>query len=122
MFDKLSRLKRGQLAEDMALDFLKQKGLSLVDRNYRTRFGEIDLIMKDESHIVFVEVRFRSSNQFGGAAMSVDHRKQKKLIKCAQHYIANSSTTLGFRFDVVAISPSNTQHEIQWITNAFDEF
>ncbi len=122
MLNKLERHKRGQRAEDLALVFLKQKGLRLIDRNYRTRLGEIDLIMKDERHIVFVEVRFRSSNQFGGAAMSVDRRKQKKLIRCAQHYIANSSTNLGFRFDVVAISPSNTQHEIQWITNAFDEF
>lgn len=78
--------------------------------------------MEDTEHIVFVEVRLRSSNSFGGALASVDKRKQSKLIKSAHHYIATLTTTLGFRFDVVAISPSASQHEIQWISNAFDEF
>jgi putative endonuclease len=112
----------GKLAEDSALTFLKQKGLRLLKRNYHTRFGEIDLIMEDKEHIVFVEVRYRSSSAFGGALSSVDARKQSKLIKCAQHYIATEPTRLGFRFDVIAISPSTSQHEIQWIPNAFDEF
>jgi putative endonuclease len=112
----------GQQNEDLALRFLQQKGLTLIQRNYRSRLGEIDLVMKDKEHTVFVEVRFRSSSQFGGALLSVDRRKQTKLIKCAQQYIANDSSNQGFRFDVIAISPSCGQHEIQWITNAFDEF
>ncbi|PHS71830.1 MAG: YraN family protein [Cycloclasticus sp.] len=112
----------GQQAEDLALSFLKKQGLKLVTRNYSSRFGEIDLIMQDKEHVVFVEVRFRSSSDFGGAISSVDSRKQSKLIKCALQYISTEQTTLGFRFDVVAISPTTTQHEIQWITNAFDEF
>jgi len=112
----------GQQSEDLALTFLRQKGLTLIQRNYRSRLGEIDLVMKDSEHIVFVEVRYRSSIKFGGALLSVDRRKQSKLIKCAQQYIANSSSQQNFRFDVIAISPSSGQHEIQWITNAFDEF
>ena len=112
----------GEQGENQALLFLQQKGLKLLKRNYRSRYGEIDLIMEDNEHIVFVEVRLRSSNDFGGALASVDRRKQSKLIKCAQQYIANEPNRLGFRFDVIAISPSSSQHEIQWITNAFDEF
>ncbi|KXJ48399.1 MAG: YraN family protein [Cycloclasticus sp.] len=112
----------GQQNEDLALTFLQQKGLTLMQRNYRSRLGEIDLVMKDREHIVFVEVRYRSSTKFGGALYSVDRRKQSKLIKCAQQYMANTAHQEGFRFDVIAISPASGQHEIQWITNAFDEF
>tara|TARA_R110002074_G_scaffold170005_4_gene332083 strand:+ start:111263 stop:111622 length:360 start_codon:yes stop_codon:yes gene_type:complete len=112
----------GKQGEELALSFLQQRGLILLQKNYRSRFGEIDLVMEDKEHIVFVEVRLRSSEIFGGASGSVNHRKQSKLIKCAQHYIATQPTRLGFRFDVIAISPSARQHEIQWITNAFDEF
>ncbi|MEO1888696.1 MAG: YraN family protein [Cycloclasticus sp.] len=112
----------GQQGEDLALAFLQKNGLTLIQRNYRSRYGEIDLVMQDKQHVVFVEVRFRSSNSFGGALLSVDRRKQSKLIKCAQQYMANESSRLGFRFDVIAISPTVSQHDIQWITNAFDEF
>jgi len=122
MLGKQANNTRGQQAEDLALTYLKQQGLILIQRNYRSRYGEIDLIMQDKEHIVFVEVRFRSSNQYGGAASSVDIHKQRKLIKCAQQYIANTHNRLGFRFDVLAISPSAKQHDIQWLTNAFDEF
>ncbi len=112
----------GQQGEKLALHFLQQKGLILLSKNYHNKFGEIDLIMQDKTHVVFVEVRFRSSESFGGALSSVNRRKQGKLIKCANHYIANQSSELGFRFDVIAISPTSSQHKIQWIANAFDEF
>lgn len=114
--------KLGQQGEDLALHFLEHKGLTLIQRNYRSRFGEIDLVMQDNEYTVFVEVRFRSSNDFGGALSSVDRRKQSKLIKCAQQYITNEPSHRDFRFDVIAISPTSSEHEIQWITNAFDEF
>ena len=122
MTDKHRHNQLGQEAEDLALGYLQQQGLTLIERNYRSRYGEIDLIMRDQQHIVFVEVRFRSSQRYGGAVSSVDIHKQRKLIKCAQQYIANTSSRLGFRFDVLAISPSSQQHDIQWLTNAFDEF
>ncbi|PCI18504.1 MAG: YraN family protein [Piscirickettsiaceae bacterium] len=112
----------GQHGEDLALAFLLDNGFTLIQRNYHSRYGEIDLIMQDNDYIVFVEVRYRSSKQFGGALFSVDRRKQAKLIKCAQQYMLCEPTRLAQRFDVIAISPSSGQHEIQWITNAFDEF
>lgn len=116
--------KLGQQHEDLALTFLLKKGLTLVERNYRSRFGEIDLIMQDQKKcIVFIEVRFRSSQRFGGAAASVDYKKQSKLIKCAQQFIANDTVDQAMRFDVIAISPTkDNSYAIQWITNAFDEF
>lgn len=122
MADKHRHNQLGQEAEDLALGYLQQQGLTLIERNYRSRYGEIYLIMRDQQHIVFVEVRFRSSQRYGGALSSVDIHKQRKLIKCAQQYIANTSSRLGFRFDVLAISPPSQQHDIQWLTNAFDEF
>ncbi|MBQ0725468.1 MAG: YraN family protein [Cycloclasticus sp.] len=112
----------GLIGEEIALDFLRQRGLKLLQKNYRNRFGEIDLIMQDDTFIAFVEVRLRSSKNFGGALDSIDYHKRSKLIKCAQHYIAKSSGRNDFRFDVVAISPNKSRHEIQWLTNAFDEF
>ncbi|ORU89909.1 MAG: hypothetical protein A6F71_02790 [Cycloclasticus sp. symbiont of Poecilosclerida sp. M] len=121
-----STASRGRQGEDSALDFLLDKGMRLIERNYLCRLGEIDLIMHDKDAIVFVEVRYRSSQAFGGAINSVDQRKQAKLIKCAQHFIANclekKLTEPSFRFDVIAISPVQSNDGIQWIINAFDEF
>ena len=74
----------GQQGEDIALAFLLKKGFKLIQRNFRSRAGEIDLIMQNENSLIFVEVRYRSSNKFGGALYSVDKKKQSKLIKCAQ--------------------------------------
>ncbi len=112
----------GQQGEDLALNFLQKNGLTLIQRNYRSRYGEIDLGMQDKEHVAFVEVRLRTSESFGGALFSIDRRKQSKLIKCAQQYIANESSRLDFRFDAIPISPVINQHDIQWIINAFDEF
>jgi len=112
----------GQQGEDIALAFLLKKGFKLIQRNFRSRSGEIDLIMCNDEFLIFVEVRYRSSDRFGGALYSVDKKKQSKLIKCAQQYLLKNPTKLGSRFDVIAISPSLGQHDIQWIFNAFDEF
>ena len=122
----LSRLKKniGQQYEDLALAFLQQNGATLLQRNYQTRYGEIDLIMEDQQHcLLFIEVRFRRSKNYGGAASSVDRKKQQKLIKTANHFISSQLIDQAMRFDVIAISPAaNKQHEIQWLKNAFDEF
>lgn len=76
-------------------------------------------MMQDQSCLVFVEVRFRRNQRFGGAAASVDHRKQMKLIRCAEHYIADKQINAPIRFDVVAMSGGQDGHEIEWIANAF---
>jgi len=94
---------RGQLAEDRALRFLEQQGLKLVLRNYACRFGEIDLVMSEGEQLVFVEVRSRRYNSYGGAAASVGLAKQHKLWRTAEHYLLSIRRQPVCRFDLVAI-------------------
>ena len=108
-------LTGGAQAEQAAAAYLVKRGLQLVEKNYRCRFGEIDLIMRAGVTLVFVEVRSRSSRAFGGAAASIDARKQRKLIAAAQHYLAQLGKPPPCRFDALLFEGS----EIEWIQNAF---
>jgi putative endonuclease len=110
--------RRGDFAEDLAAAFLKQNGLKLVVRNYRCRFGEIDLIARDGKMLVFTEVRLRASAEFGGAAASITTAKRLKLARAARHYLVTLSRVPECRFDAVLISGDGT---IEWIKNAFEE-
>jgi putative endonuclease len=111
----------GQQAESLACEFLQQQGLLVIERNFRTRAGEVDLIMQDEQTLVFVEVRFRSNPRYGSGADSITRSKQDKLIKTALYYLqqhphyAHRQT----RFDVVSISSPVHHPEFEWIKNAF---
>jgi putative endonuclease len=109
----------GQDAERQAEAFLESRGLSRVARNWRCRFGEIDLVMRDGATLVFVEVRLRSRSDFGGAAASVTAAKQKKLLAAARQYLSSLRATPPCRFDVVALSGPGRDPE--WIRNAFDD-
>lgn len=106
--------------ERQALAFLQQQGLQLICHNFNCRFGEIDLVMQDAETLVFVEVRYRSNPYYGGASASVDIKKQKKLIKTAQHYLAQLDSEPYCRFDVVTIDEQTRQP--QWFQNAFQEY
>lgn len=108
----------GQSAESHAETFLKTHGLKLVARNWRCRFGEIDLIMQDGATLVFIEVRLRSRSDFGGAAASVTPAKQKKLLAAARQYLGALKTMPPCRFDVIAF---NGNAPPEWIQNAFDD-
>jgi putative endonuclease len=108
----------GQSAEARAEAFLKTHGLTLVARNWRCRFGEIDLVMQDGPTLVFVEVRLRRRSDFGGAAASVTPAKQKKLLAAARQYLTTLKTFPPCRFDVVALSGNGPP---DWIRNAFDD-
>lgn len=117
-----NRTEQGRLAEEAAALYLENHGLAVVERNYRCRSGEIDLIMKDRDYLVFIEVRYRKHTGYGGAAASVDYRKQKKLLRTAQHWLQQSkASNCRCRFDVVAVTPgSNRAFCCDWITNAFE--
>ena len=95
--------KPGARAEQLAAQFLQRHGLKLVESNYRSRFGEIDLILRDKETLVFAEVRQRSSSNFGGAAASIDSRKQQRLILTAQYYLTTLSRIPPCRFDAVLL-------------------
>jgi len=109
----------GRSAESRAEAFLKSRGLKLVARNWRCRFGEIDLVMQDGVTLVFVEVRLRRRSDFGGAAASVTHAKQKKLLATARQYLAGLPAIPPCRFDVIAMTDEAAEPE--WLQNAFDD-
>lgn len=115
----MSRTEAGNEAEDTALAYLKQAGLKLVQRNYRGRGGEIDLVMLDGETLALIEVRYRSSEQFGGAAASVTYRKQRRIINATRHLLLTRQELRRYpaRFDVVAISA--LRRDVQWIKGAF---
>jgi putative endonuclease len=114
--------KIGQLAEQLACDYLTQKGLCLIAKNYRSYRGEIDLIMKDKNTLAFIEVRYRKNNLFGGALESINWHKQQRIISAAQQYLMRFRLADKWpcRFDVVIISGNLKYPDIEWIIQAFD--
>ncbi len=112
--------QRGRRAEALACRFLQGRGLRLLARNYRSRRGEIDLIMQDGDELVFVEVRYRHNTAFGTAAETVTAKKQQRIIHCARYYLHRyQSAPLVVRFDVVSIERHNGQVSIDWVRDAF---
>jgi putative endonuclease len=111
--------QQGNKAEQRACDWLTRQGLVLIERNWHCRLGEIDLIMQHGTTLVFIEVRLRSQNAYGGALASVDQHKQRRLVAAANHFLAHHPrwANSNCRFDVVAMEhPSQTPN---WIENAF---
>ncbi|MEP7154599.1 MAG: YraN family protein [Betaproteobacteria bacterium] len=121
--------KTGDDAERIAESYLVGKGLTVVARNYRCRFGEIDLLMQERETLVFVEVRMRrerqgeregaSGNNFGGAAASITGKKQARIIAAAQHYLAGMKHFPPCRFDAILMS-SHDIAGIEWMRGAFE--
>jgi putative endonuclease len=108
----------GRGAEDAAAAHLEARGLKLLARNYRCRFGEIDLVMRDGDTVVFVEVRARRSSAYGGAAASITAAKREKLIAAARHYLSGRSPLPACRFDAVLIEGEPPR--IEWLRSAFE--
>ncbi len=106
----------GRAGEDAALAHLEQNGLSLLQRNFRCKGGEIDLVMQEGSTLVFVEVRKRADTSYGGAAASVTPHKQRRLILAAQIYLQRYRMQPACRFDVVAIDGA----QMRWLKNVID--
>lgn len=118
-------LKAGQAAERAALTLLGEAGLSQVAANWSCRFGEIDLIMLEQSThtLVFVEVRYRKNTQFGGALDSIDQSKRSKLINTAECFLNKYPHWLehSCRFDVITAHPNAQQDfTLDWIQDAFE--
>ena len=111
----------GHQAETMACKFLQQQGLKLVKKNHRSKVGEIDLIMRDKSNWVFVEVKYRSRDDWASAAESVTRSKQLKIINAAKHYLQQRKIydLVNCRFDVVAIDQDLNEAKLNWIAHAF---
>ena len=117
-----ARKEAGAAAEHAALNYLEAQGLELVVRNYRCRGGELDLVMLDRSTLVLIEVRYRASDAFGGAAASVTRHKQRRLILAARHLLTTQSRLRRYRarFDVIAVTGGNDfPIRIEWLKDAF---
>jgi len=118
-------LARGRRAERRARRYLERRGLSTVARNFRCRSGEIDLIMRErkkhDAQLVFVEVRYRKSNEFARPEETVTGAKQARIRSCAGFFLSRYRRfrKWPFRFDVVALSGAWPRREVQWIQNAF---
>jgi len=106
--------RRGHEAETRAAAYLEARGLRLLERNFRVRGGEIDLICRDGKTLVFVEVRLRSRGDFGGAAASITTSKQRRIILAARHYLAGRADC-DCRFDCVLLDGER----LEWIRDAF---
>lgn len=115
----ISRVAQGTAAEDLACRYLETRGLRLIGRNFRCRGGELDLIMRDGEHLVFVEVRSRRHSRYGTPAESVTRAKQQRLIRAAALYLQRQRLDLPCRFDVVAILAADTAPQVEWIRDAF---
>lgn len=113
----MDRQQIGRTAEDIAVAFLEARGVEIVVRNFRCRMGELDVVGHDADTLIIVEVRMRATNRFGGAAASVNFRKQAKLQRAAASLLQRRKDLAGLRvrFDVVAIGPTG----IEWIKHAF---
>ncbi len=117
-----NRRIKGEKWEKLAESFLNKRGLRTLERNYNSRFGEIDLIMMDRQTLVFAEVRYRNDNSHGSGAESVTIGKQKRITHAAQKFLQHHRhhASLACRFDVVSIGKEDGRILINWIRNAFD--
>lgn len=112
----------GSLAEDAAIKFLTKQDLHLIERNFRSRYGEIDLIMKDAEIIVFVEVRYRKNKKYLDPLETINSKKVKHIINTCNFYIQKSNTdNRMYRIDIITLSGNLETPEIQWYQNAFTE-
>lgn len=110
------RKQCGDLGERRARRFLEERGLVHVASNVRCKRGELDLVMRDQHTLVFVEVRLRSSERFGGAAASIGPRKQARIAAAAAYFLQRQRVLAACRFDVIAIDAADSIH---WIRDAF---
>lgn len=117
----LDRRARGDGVEAAALDFLQRHGLRLLARNASARGGELDLVMRDGEAVVFVEVRYRASDAYGGGAASVDAGKRRKLVSAAQAFLLDhpQHADAPCRFDVIDASGNPASPRIEWLQDAF---
>ncbi|WP_444997544.1 YraN family protein [Aliikangiella sp. IMCC44359] len=121
MFKKENKREFGQQLENFARTQVEKKGYKIIETNFTCKLGEIDIIAQNKNLLIFIEVRYRKNNSFGGAIESVDYRKQSKLIKTASLYLQQKNLTnkVQCRFDVFALQGQLPNPSYKWLTNAF---
>jgi putative endonuclease len=117
------RQQRGRRAEDLAAEFLRAAGCEILQCNYRRRLGELDIVARANEVLVIAEVRTRTGSAYGGAAASVDRRKQQRITRAASQLLQQRPdlARLPVRFDVLVVSdPYGPSPAIEWIQHAFE--
>ena len=115
------RQQFGKKSENLAVWYLKKIGYKIIEQNYRTPLGEIDIIAKEKKTIVFVEVKSRRSIRYGNPKWAVTPKKQRKISMVALQYLKSiRQTDAKARFDVVAITSNRDEPRIEIVKNAFE--
>ncbi|MCW5211512.1 YraN family protein [Desulfobulbus sp. TB] len=114
----LSKKAVGSFGEDCAVKHLAQQGYTILERNFRLRIGEVDIIARDGEYLVFIEVKTRRSQQFGSPFEAVDIRKQQQIVHVASAYIRGREIPV--RFDVVAVHLHGQNVQVEILQNAFE--
>lgn len=107
----------GAVYEQLAEQYLQQQGLITVERNFSCKLGELDLVMRQGNQLIFVEVKYRASDAYGGASAAISHRQQQKLLRTAQLYLQRSRHQGPCRFDVLTISGAEP-YQYNWMQSA----
>ena len=113
--DFVNKRQIGTFYEDAACKYLEKQGVQILERNYRCKMGEIDIIGRQGDCFIFFEVKYRKSEEFGQALSFVDYKKQRTICRCAAAYCMKHTYITQFRYDVIGI----TDTKIEWIQNAF---
>ena len=119
---ELNKRVLGTVLEDVATDHVCDNGASIIERNFRCRSGEIDIIARDGKYLCFIEVKYRKSVKYGSPETAVDYSKRKKISKASLVYLKckNLSENTPIRYDVVAIYGDEGEYKIKWIKDAFE--
>lgn len=112
---------RGDIAEKIATKYIQKQRLRIIEANYKSRWGEIDLIALDNDILVFIEIRYRKSTNFGTALETVDNNKRQRIIKTAQYFLFNNPQyeKLDARFDLIGLTGELEKPDIEWFQAAF---
>lgn len=119
----MKKREKGALGENIAAEYLRSKGFTIIERNFSCRLGEADIIAEGGGCLVFAEVKLRKDRRFAEAREFVDRKKQERIIKTAKYYLMKHETDLPVRFDVIEIygTPgSGAEPQIEHIENAFE--
>ena len=111
----MNKRQVGAFYEERACEYLQEHGIRIIKRNYRCKCGEIDIIGRDGTAVVFFEIKYRKSDEFGHGFFAVDARKQTKICRCAAVFCMQNPWVTEFRYDVIGILDT----KIEWIKDAF---
>ncbi len=117
---KPSEQTKGQQGEEWAAEYLKQKGLKIIEKNWKCRWGEVDLIAQTGNKIVFVEVKSRQSPEFGSGFEAVNKRKQEKILRSALSYLQKKSNNSNIHFGVIQVNLKEGKNSIEYLEFPLD--